>query len=202
MPSLRQVRPLIRAGNVGIEVSCVVGQSLELQLLDANDFPHQSLFDLGQFLRRHNVHLIPEVLAGEIGGGELHQFRQIRCAGPIGKGSFAARGTGARDHGSHQRLAHGESGTDLDFAASGDRPIDLPGHVQLLGQTEQRCHRTGGNRGDPYRNFGVQLMTVQNIIYAPEMSEDANGRFTFLAEGFDDAVVADTVRVVGLKRCH
>jgi hypothetical protein len=42
----------------------------------------------------------------------------------------------------------------------------------------------------------------KNIIHAPEMSEDANGRFTFLAEGFDDAVVADTVRVAGLKRCH
>jgi len=31
------------------------------------------------------------------------------------------------------------------------------------------------------------------------MSKDANGGFAFLAEGFDDTAVADTVRDVGLK---
>jgi hypothetical protein len=199
MPALRQFRPLIRAGDVGIEVSCVVGQSLELQLLDANDFPDQSLFDLRQFLQWHDVHLIPEVLAGEIRGGELHQFRQIRCASPIGKGSFAARGAGARDHGGHKRLAHGESGTDLDFAARGDRPVDLPGHVQLRGQTDQSGHGARGNRRDFYGNFGVLLVSVEHLIHASEMSKDANGGFAFLAEGFDDTVVPYAVRVVGLK---
>jgi hypothetical protein len=32
------------------------------------------------------------------------------------------------------------------------------------------------------------------------MSDDAESRFTVLAKGFDDAVVAMTVGVVGLKR--
>lgn len=200
MSSLRQFRPLIRAGNVGIEVGCVVGQSPELQLLDANNFPDQSLFDLRQFLQWHNVHLIPEVPAGEICGGELHQFRQICCAGPIGKGSFAARGAGACDHGGHKRLSHGEPGADLDFAASrDDRPVDPTGHVQFPGQTDQSRHSTSGNRRDLYGDFGVLLVSVEHLIHASEMSKDANGGFAFLAEGFDDPVVPYAVRVVGLK---
>jgi hypothetical protein len=34
------------------------------------------------------------------------------------------------------------------------------------------------------------------------MSDHAEARFTVLAEGFDDAVVAVTMGVVGLERCH
>ena len=128
---LRQFRPQIRSGDVRIEVGCVVGQSPELQLFDTNDFPNQCLLDLRQFVQRHDVQLIPEVLAGEIGGGELHQIGKIGCASPNGKRSFATRGAGSRDHGGHQRLAHGESGTNLDFAATGESLVDL-GHVYAL----------------------------------------------------------------------
>src|ERR1019366_7863050 len=80
MSPLRQFRPLIRAGDVGAKVGGVVGQSLKLQLLDTDHFPDQSLLDLRQVVCWQDVHLIPEVLAGEIGGGELHELRQIRCA--------------------------------------------------------------------------------------------------------------------------
>jgi hypothetical protein len=43
---LRQFRPLVGAGDVGVEIGCVVGQSLELQLFDTHHLPYQSLFDL------------------------------------------------------------------------------------------------------------------------------------------------------------
>ena len=126
----------------------------------------------------------------------------MRCASPIGKRSFTARCAGTRDHGDHHRLAHGESGAHLNFAATGERPVDLSGHIQLPGQTEQRRHRTGGNRRDLYRDFGVLLVAVQNLIHAAEMSENANGGLAFFTEGFDDTVVADAVRVIGLKGRH
>ena len=202
MSPLRQLRPLIRAGDVSEKVGGVVGQSLKLQLLDTDNFPDHRLLDLRQFVCWHDVHLIPEVLAGEIGGGELHRLGQIRCAGPIGKPSFTARRAGTRDHGDHHRLAHGESGAHLNFAVTGDRPVDLSGHIQLTGQTEQRRHRTGGNRRDLYRDFGVLLVAVQNFIHAAQMSENANRGLAFFTEGLDDAVVADAVRVIGLKGCH
>ncbi len=171
-------------------------------MLDANNLPDQSLFDLGQFLQWHNVHLIPEVLAGEICGGEFHQFRQIRCAGPIGKGSFAARGAGARDHGGHKRLSHSEPGTDLDFADGEIARLIRPATSSSLARRTRAVTAPAETRRDFYGDFGVLLVTVQNLIHAPEMSKDANGGFAFLAEGFDDAVVADAVRVVRLKRCH
>ena len=146
--------------------------------------------------------LIPEMLAGESAGGELHQLGQIRCGGPIGKRSFAARGAGTGDHGDHHRLAHRESGADLNFAATGERPVDLSGHIQLPGQTEQRRHGAGGNRRDLHRDFGVLLVAVQNVIHTAEMSENANRWLAFLTEGFDDAVVTDAMRVIGLKGGH
>ena len=88
------------------------------------------------------------------------------------------------------------------MASTGDGPVDLSGHIQLPGQTEQRRHRTDGNRRDLYRNFRVLLVAVQNLIHATEVSENANGGLAFLTEGFDDAVVADAARVISLKGCH
>jgi hypothetical protein len=46
MSPLRQFRPLIRTGDVGVKVVGVVGQSLKLQLLDTDNFPDQRLLDL------------------------------------------------------------------------------------------------------------------------------------------------------------
>ena len=48
----------------------------------------------------------------------------------------------------------------------------------------------------------MPLMWLQDIVDAAKMSEYANGGLTIFAEGFDDAVVADTVRLISLKRCH
>ena len=198
MPPLWQFRPKIRAGDMGVEVGCVIGQSPKLQLLDTNHFPHQGAFDLRQFVQWYSIHLIPEVLAGEIGSGEFHQLRQIGSAGPIGKRPLTARSAGPRDHGGYKRLAHSQSCTDLYFAVRGERAIDMPGNVQLAGQTEQSSNGTCGYRRDLDRDLVELPVTVENIIDTTEMSEHANGGFAFVAEGLDDPVVPDAMRGVGL----
>jgi hypothetical protein len=50
--------------------------------------------------------------------------------------------------------------------------------------------------------LGVLAMALQDIIGAAEVSENANRWFALLAEGFDDAIVADAVRLIGLKGGH
>ena len=80
--------------------------------------------------------------------------------------------------------------------------VDPPGHVQFLSQTEQSGHGAGGNRRDFYRDFSELLVTAKNLVDPTEMSEHANGRFALFAEGFDDPIVLNAVRAVGLQRCH
>ena len=46
------------------------------------------------------------------------------------------------------------------------------------------------------------LVSLQNIIDTAKMSEHANGGLAVVAEGFDDAVVLNAVRAVGLERSH
>src|ERR1035441_3714779 len=60
---------------------------------------------------------------------------------------------------------------------------------------------TGGERGDLDVCALVSGQT-QDVFDAAEVSDHAESRFTVLAEGLDDAVVAVTVGVVGLERSH
>src|ERR1017187_1076499 len=79
--------------------------------------------------------------------------------------------------------------------------VDLAGDIQFLRQMMQGRDGAGGDRGD----FDVRSLIpsqTQDVFDAAEMSDHAESRFTVLAEGFDDAVVAVTVGVVGLERCH
>jgi len=45
-------------------------------------------------------------------------------------------------------------------------------------------------------------MSPQNIIDTAKMSEYANGGLAILSEGLDNAIVANTMRLISLKRCH
>jgi hypothetical protein len=45
-------------------------------------------------------------------------------------------------------------------------------------------------------------MQLQDIVDAAQMGEDANRWFAVFAERFDDAVILNAVRLVGLKRSH
>src|ERR1035438_8540465 len=107
LSALGQFRAQVGAGNVRIKVGRIVRQRLQVELFDADHFLHQFLLDVGQLLHRHGVHLIPEMLAGQSGGCEVHQIGQMSRPGPIGKGALAARSAATRDHGGHQGLAYG-----------------------------------------------------------------------------------------------
>ena len=174
---LRQFRPLIRTGNVGIEVSGLCHRpepGAAKAWLDANNFPDQSLFDLRQFLQWHNVHLIPEVLAGEICGGELHQFRQIRCCRPNRQRLVCCAG--------RRRARSWRSASDSPTVSPARTRTSPTAEIARLicpatssspGQADQSSHGTRGNRRDFYGDFGVLLVTVQNLIHAPR---DEQGR--------------------------
>jgi hypothetical protein len=86
----------------------------------------------------------------------------------------------------------------LYLAVRGESAIDMPGNVQLSGQTEQSSNGTCGYRRDLGRDLGELPVTVENLIDTTEMSEHANGGLAFLAEGLDDPVVPDAMGVVGL----
>ena len=187
---------------MGIEVRGVIGQRLQLQLLHADHLAHQFLFDDSQLVHRHGVHLIPEMLARQIGGREVHQLGQIRRLGPIGKSAFAARGAGTRDHGGYQGLAHCQCIANLHLALRGNGTVDPAGQIEFLHQPVKRCHRTCRNRRDLHRYFVVLLMQLQDIVDATQMSQDANRRFAVFAERFNDAVILNAVRLVGLKGSH
>jgi len=45
-------------------------------------------------------------------------------------------------------------------------------------------------------------MALQDVVDAAEMGEHANGGLAVVAEGFDDAIVLNAVRLVGLERSH
>src|ERR1035437_3432043 len=67
----------------------------------------------------------------------------------------------------------------------------------------KRGHGTGGNRRDPHRHFlAVLLMVLQDVADASQMGEHTNGGLAVVAEGFDDAIVSNAVRGVGLERSH
>jgi hypothetical protein len=45
-------------------------------------------------------------------------------------------------------------------------------------------------------------MELEDIVYAAEVSEHPDGRLAVFAERFDNAVIADAVRLVGLEGSH
>src|ERR1035437_89470 len=75
--------------------------------MESSKCPAPCRLPITQFLYRHGVHLIPEMLAGQLEGCEVHQIGQMGGLGPIGKSALAARGAGARDNGGDQGLGHG-----------------------------------------------------------------------------------------------
>src|ERR1017187_1823056 len=85
----------------------------------------------------------------------------------------------------------------------GNGSVDSTGQIQLLSEVVNRGHGAGRNRRDPHRHFLLLLlMALQDVVNAAEMGEHANGGLAVVAEGFDDAVVLNAVRTVGLERSH
>jgi len=56
-----------------------------------------------------------------------------------------------------------------------------------------------GTDGRDRQSGALLLMQTQNIFDAAEVSQHANARPAVLAEGFDDAVIAAAVRLIGLE---
>src|SRR5437660_9413813 len=122
------------------------------------------------------------MLAGQIGGSEVHQVGQISGLGPIGKGALAARGASAPDHGGYQGLAHGKCITDLHVPIRGNGSVDSTGKIQFLSEMVKRSHSAGRNRRDSYWHFLLLLlMAQQDIVDAAEMGEHANGGLAIVA---------------------
>jgi len=136
MPTLRQFRFRVGAGDVGIEVGGVVGQGARVQLFDADELAHNGLLDVAQQRRRQGVHLVPEMLTVQSRGRKVHQLGQAGGLGPSGESAFAARRAGPADHACQQGLAHAET---IPFLHPATRLlqclVDLAGDVQLLRQT-------------------------------------------------------------------
>src|SRR5450759_3015178 len=84
----------------------------------------------------------------------------------------------------------------------GNGSVDSAGKIQFLSEMVNRGHGAGRNRRDPHWHFLLLLLALQDVVDAAEMSEHANGGLAVVAEGFDDAVVLNAVRLVGLERSH
>jgi len=48
----------------------------------------------------------------------------------------------------------------------------------------------------------VAGMEIEDVLDAAQVSQDAEVRLAFFTEGLDDAIVAQSVRLVGLESCH
>ena len=103
--ALGELRLGVGGGDVGVEIGGVVGESLNLKRFAAHDFADQILFDQGEGFDGQGVHLIPEVLAGEGGSGEVHEVGEVGGFGPIGEGAFAAGCAGAGEDGGDDGFA-------------------------------------------------------------------------------------------------
>src|ERR1017187_3785843 len=79
--------------------------------------------------------------------------------------------------------------------------VDLAGDIQFLRQMMQGRDGAGGDRGDFDARWFI-LSQTKDVFAPAEVSDHAESRFTVLAEGFDDAVVAVAVGLIGLERCH
>ena len=186
---------------MGVEIGGVVGQRLNLERFAAHHFAHQILFDDGEGLGGQDLHLIPEVLAGEGGGGEVHEVGEESGVGPLGEGAFAARGAGPGEAGGDDGFADGQAIADLNVGG-GQSGIDAGGEVEFDGQTVEGGDGSGADGGELKGDRMLLLVKLKDIVDAPEMGEDAEGGFAVLAKGLDDAVVVDAVGLIGLKRRH
>src|ERR1039458_4002940 len=132
MPTLRQLRSRVRAGNMGIEVGGVVGQGSWLELFDADDLAHNCLLNGAQQGHRQGVHLVPEMLTVQILGRKAHQLGQGGRLGPSRKSAFAAWRASAADHACQQGLPYAEAIPSLPPPACLRQcPVDLAGDIQL-----------------------------------------------------------------------
>jgi len=66
----------------------------------------------------------------------------------------------------------------------------------------ERGHRSGRDGGDLDRHFPLLLMAAQDVVDPTEMSEHSDGGLALFAEGFDNAVIPDAVRLIGLYGSH
>src|ERR1035441_3323210 len=173
-----------------------------MQLFAGSPFPHQLLYDTRYLLPRQCVHLIPEVLAGEISGGEMDQLGEIGGLGPITKSPLTARRTGAGDHRHKQRLANRQAVADLRIPLCINGAVDAPRDIEFLGQAKQRRNRTGRYRGDLHWRLLVLLVALKNIVDPAQMGQYTNRRLAIFPKRFDDAVITNAVRLIGLQGSH
>jgi hypothetical protein len=117
--------------------------------------------------------------------------------GPIGKGPFAARGASPGQDGGEERLPDRQSIADLD-AGRGERRVDAGGQVEFGGEVVEGGDGAGADGGDLEGGGVLALVELQDVIDATEVSEHANGGFSVLAKGLDDAEVSDAVGLVGV----
>jgi hypothetical protein len=202
VPALGQLGPLIRAGDVRVEVGGVIRQRFDLQLLGLHHLAHHLRFDASQQLFRQGIHLLPEMFAGQVAGREAHQPRQVSLRGPAGKCALAPRCASPSDDPGQQRFAHGKAIPLLyPVAVVLQRPINVPGHVQLAGQCTQGGHRAGTDGSDLERG-ALTLDQTQHVLGSPQMNQYAQAWLAVLAKGLDDAVIASSVRLISLEGSH
>ncbi|MFM7739737.1 MAG: hypothetical protein ACKO9H_10060, partial [Planctomycetota bacterium] len=90
---------------------------------------------------------------------------------------------------------------DLD-AGRGERRVDAAGQVEFRGEVVEGGDGAGADGGDLEGGGVLALVEFEDVIDAAEVSEDANGGFSVLAKGLDDAEVSDAVGLVGLQGSH
>ena len=183
---------------MGVEIGGVVGEGLNGQLLAFDNGAYKILLDDGEGLDGQGVHLIPEVLAGEGGRRKAHQFGEIGGLCPVDKGASAARGAGAGQDGGQEGFADGKAVPDLD-TGRGERGVGPVGLIELVDKMVEGGDGAGTEIREGQGDGVPVLVQLQDVIDAPEVSEDADGRFTVLAKGLDDAEVANAVGLVGLQ---
>ena len=171
---LREHAPAIGRREVREEIGRVVGEDLRRDVLGGEDALDQPLLDGRDRLEGDDVHLVPEMLAGQRVGGHAQPARQGGGRRPLGDGPLAARMTQPRNRRRGQGRADGQAvARPGPPARRRQRDIDLCGHLKFLGKLPQGVHRAAAYRvhADPIGG----LQPREQVIGSAQMGQRPNG---------------------------
>ena len=84
----------------------------------------------------------------------------------------------------------------------GQRGVNAGGEVEFGGQVVESRDGPNADRGESKGDGVLILVEFEDVVDAAKMGENADGRFAVVAKGFDDAIVANAVGLVGLQGSH
>lgn len=133
MTALCQGCLVVEAVDAGEEAGCIEQELADVNLEPCDHVPDDILFDGRQRVGRDAVHVVPESLAGQSGGGNSEQSGQDGIVVPVCEQLFRAGCEAAVESGNEDAGADG----DAVAAAFWNVPVDPIPDIELCREVEQ-----------------------------------------------------------------